>query len=51
MYVDTLAELRVCSFYERHGGVAIARGDITFLGALRTHVAYRWARGVRSDSK
>jgi ribosomal protein S18 acetylase RimI-like enzyme len=50
MYVDTLAELRACSFYERHGGRVVERGMTTFHGAQRTHVTYRWALGVRSDS-
>ncbi len=50
LYVDTLAELRACSFYERHGGKVVERGATTFHGAQRTHVTYRWALGVRSDS-
>jgi ribosomal protein S18 acetylase RimI-like enzyme len=50
LYVDTLAELRACSFYERHGGEVVERRVTDFLGARRTHVTYRWARGARSDS-
>jgi ribosomal protein S18 acetylase RimI-like enzyme len=50
MYVDTLAELRACSFYERHGGKVAERGVTTFHGAQRTHLTYRWASGLRSDS-
>ncbi len=46
LYVDTLAELRACSFYERHGGKVVERRVTTFHGAARTHVTYRWAHGV-----
>jgi GNAT superfamily N-acetyltransferase len=49
MYVDTLAELRCCSFYERHGGQLVDRRPTDFHGATRTHVTYRWARGAPSD--
>jgi len=49
IYVDTLAELRACSFYERHGGQVTERASTSFLGALRTHVTYRWKQGARSD--
>jgi ribosomal protein S18 acetylase RimI-like enzyme len=45
-YVDTLAELRCCSFYERRGGGIIERRTTDFHGASRTHVTYQWARGV-----
>jgi ribosomal protein S18 acetylase RimI-like enzyme len=51
LYVDTLAELRACSFYERRGGEVVERRATDFLGAGRTHVTYRWARGARSDSR
>jgi ribosomal protein S18 acetylase RimI-like enzyme len=50
MYVDTLAELRVCSFYERRGGKVVERAVTDWYGAQRTHVTYRWALGVRSDA-
>ncbi len=46
IYVDTLAELRCCSFYERHGGVLVERKPIDFHGAARTHVTYRWPDGA-----
>jgi hypothetical protein len=44
--VDTLAELRCCSFYERHGGEIVERRPTGFYGATRTHVTYRWAEGA-----
>jgi GNAT superfamily N-acetyltransferase len=47
-YVDTLAELRCCSFYARRGGVVVERRTTDFHGASRTHVTYRWAHGVPS---
>jgi ribosomal protein S18 acetylase RimI-like enzyme len=49
MYVDTLAELRCCSFYERRGGHVAERRPIRFHGARRTHVTYRWASGAPSE--
>jgi ribosomal protein S18 acetylase RimI-like enzyme len=49
-YVDTLAELRCCSFYARRGGVVVERRAADFHGASRTHVTYRWAHGVPSTS-
>jgi ribosomal protein S18 acetylase RimI-like enzyme len=51
MYVDTLAELRSCSFYARHGGQVVERRVTDLHGAARTHVTYRWADGVSSGSK
>jgi ribosomal protein S18 acetylase RimI-like enzyme len=50
VYVDTLAELRCCSFYARRGGTVVERRIVDFHGASRTHVTYRWARGVPSAS-
>jgi ribosomal protein S18 acetylase RimI-like enzyme len=47
-YVDTLAELRCCSFYARRGGVVIEESATDFHGASRTRVTYRWAHGVPS---
>jgi ribosomal protein S18 acetylase RimI-like enzyme len=51
MFVDTLAELRCCSFYERHGGELIERRPVSFQGAERTHVTYRWAHGVSHGTR
>jgi GNAT superfamily N-acetyltransferase len=45
-YVDTLGELRCCSFYARRGGTVVERRPTDFHGASRTHVTYRWAHGV-----
>jgi ribosomal protein S18 acetylase RimI-like enzyme len=50
IYVDTLAELRCCSFYARRGGVVVEQRAMDFHGASRTHVTYRWAHGVPSTS-
>lgn len=49
LYVDTLAELACCRFYERHGGIRIEERPIDFRGAQRTHVTYRW--GPASDQE
>jgi ribosomal protein S18 acetylase RimI-like enzyme len=51
LYVDTLAELRACSFYERHGGQIVERKGTVFHGAQRTHVSYRWGRGVPNGTQ
>lgn len=48
MYVMTLAELRCCSFYQRHGGVEVSRRQRPFHGAERTEVVYLWAAGRSS---
>jgi ribosomal protein S18 acetylase RimI-like enzyme len=45
MYVSTLAELRCCSFYERHGGRVASRRPRSFHGAERTEVIYFWPAG------
>lgn len=42
LYVDTLAELACCRFYERHGGERIEERPLLFHGADRTHVTYRF---------
>jgi ribosomal protein S18 acetylase RimI-like enzyme len=49
MYVETLAELACCSFYERHGGAVGLQWLANFHGVARTHVAYVWPRGVASE--
>lgn len=48
LYVNTLSELRCCSFYERHGGRAVAREPADFHGAMRTRVTYLWPSGAPS---
>jgi hypothetical protein len=45
MFVSTLAELRCCSFYERHGGQVLRRKPLSFYGAERTEVIYCWPAG------
>jgi ribosomal protein S18 acetylase RimI-like enzyme len=50
LYVDSLAELRCCSFYERHGGQLVERRPTDFHGATRTHVTYRWASGAAATA-
>lgn len=49
MYVSTLAELRCCSFYERHGGQLLSRSPRAFHGAERTEVIYFWPSGHSSE--
>jgi GNAT superfamily N-acetyltransferase len=45
MYVETLAELRCCSFYEAHGGVVTSRAPRAFHGSLLTELVYVWPPG------
>jgi GNAT superfamily N-acetyltransferase len=45
MYVETLAELRCCSFYEAHGGVVASRAPRTSHGGLVTGLVYIWPAG------
>jgi ribosomal protein S18 acetylase RimI-like enzyme len=49
MYVATLAELRCCSFYERHGGEVASRRPRSFLGAAVTDVVYIWPAGRSNE--
>jgi ribosomal protein S18 acetylase RimI-like enzyme len=49
MFVSTLAELRCCSFYERHGGQVLLRRPISFHGAQRTELIYFWPAGLPSQ--
>jgi GNAT superfamily N-acetyltransferase len=49
LYVSTLAELRCCSFYERHGGQVLSRRPHLFHGAERTEVIYLWPAGHPSQ--
>jgi phosphinothricin acetyltransferase len=51
MYVETLAGLACCSFYESHGGELVERRPTSFYGAERTHVTYRWSRGAPSERR
>jgi ribosomal protein S18 acetylase RimI-like enzyme len=45
MYVETLAELRCCSFYEAHGGEVASRVPRDFHGGVATGVVYFWPKG------
>jgi ribosomal protein S18 acetylase RimI-like enzyme len=45
MYVETLAELRCCSFYEARGGECILREPDDMHGGAVTRVVYRWPDG------
>lgn len=49
MYVETLAELRCCSFYEARGGELASRVPSTFHGAAATAVVYVWPKGDRTS--
>jgi ribosomal protein S18 acetylase RimI-like enzyme len=51
MFVETLAELRCCSFYESHGGEVVERTPKGFHGATRTLVVYRWGRGIPHEAQ
>ena len=48
MFVSTLAELRCCFFYERHGGQVLRQKPLSFYGAERTEVIYFWPAGRSS---
>jgi GNAT superfamily N-acetyltransferase len=49
MYVDTLGELRCCSFYEAHGGQVAQRHPREFHGGAVTEVVYIWPPGHSSE--
>lgn len=49
MYVDTLGELRCCSFYEAHGGQVVHRRPRDFHGGAVTEVVYIWPLGSSSE--
>jgi len=49
MYVETLAELRCCSFYEAHGGELSSRVPSTFHGGAATAVVYIWPKGRANE--
>ncbi|HWL89021.1 MAG TPA: GNAT family N-acetyltransferase [Polyangiaceae bacterium] len=51
VYVDTLAELRCCSFYARRGGLRMEIRPRDFCGAPRTHVTYMWPKRTRSTER
>jgi ribosomal protein S18 acetylase RimI-like enzyme len=45
LYVDTLAELPCCAFYEARGGDVLTRVAGTFHGAVVTQLVYIWPAG------
>ena len=45
LYLESLAELPCCAFYEARGGEVLTRSTGTFHGGSVTHVAYLWAAG------
>lgn len=49
LVVETFAELRCCSFYERRGGTVASRRADLFHGGPVTEVAYLWPAGVASE--
>jgi ribosomal protein S18 acetylase RimI-like enzyme len=49
MYVETLAELRCCSFYEAHGGEVVNRFPSTFHGGSVMAVVYVWPKGRSNE--
>jgi ribosomal protein S18 acetylase RimI-like enzyme len=50
MYLETLAELRCCSFYEAHGGDVLSRTSEMFHGGAVTKVVYIWPQGRPNDA-
>lgn len=49
MYVNTLAELRCCAFYEARGGKVASRSPRVFHGGAVTDVVYLWPTGSSSE--
>lgn len=45
LYLETLAELPCCAFYDVRGGVVLTRRAGTFFGAEVTHLTYFWPEG------
>jgi ribosomal protein S18 acetylase RimI-like enzyme len=45
LYVDTLAELPCCAFYEARGGEVLTRSEGIFHGATVTELVYFWPAG------
>lgn len=45
LYLETLAELPCCTFYDARGGEVFTRTAGTFYGGAVTHVAYCWPAG------
>jgi ribosomal protein S18 acetylase RimI-like enzyme len=45
LYLETLAELPCCAFYDARGGQVLTRSAGTFFGGVVTHLAYYWPAG------
>lgn len=45
LYLETLAELPCCAFYDARGGEVLTRRAGTFFGGAVTHLAYYWPAG------
>jgi ribosomal protein S18 acetylase RimI-like enzyme len=45
LYLETLAELPCCTFYDARGGEVLTRTAGTFYGGAVTHLAYYWPAG------
>jgi ribosomal protein S18 acetylase RimI-like enzyme len=45
LYLETLAELPCCAFYDARGGEVLTRRAGTFFGGAVTHLAYFWPAG------
>jgi GNAT superfamily N-acetyltransferase len=45
MYLETIAGLPCCSFYEARGGEVLTRTAGTFYGGAVTYLAYYWPSG------
>ncbi|MES1183855.1 MAG: GNAT family N-acetyltransferase [Myxococcales bacterium] len=46
LYLETLAELPCCAFYDARGGEVLTRSAGTFFGGAVTHLAYYWPAGT-----
>ena len=51
LYVETLAELRCCSFYETHGGEVLTRNPSTLHGGVVTQLVYIWPEGTSNEPR
>jgi ribosomal protein S18 acetylase RimI-like enzyme len=49
MYVETIAELRCCSFYRAHGGSVICSAPGELHGGQVTEVVFVWPKGTPSE--
>jgi ribosomal protein S18 acetylase RimI-like enzyme len=45
LYLETLAELPCCTFYDDRGGEVLTRTEGTLYGGAVTHLTYHWPAG------